>query len=311
MLNEEIPAEELEQFREEVLASPEYLTVKFVEEAYKKRSMEVVTDPFDLTPIIQIQKAMKAKQPFSLVRMGDGEMNILTYPEYSHTPILNRVVAEQSVNKRMHSFLTNHEELNKLAIKMRSALLNADIVGVLGLWRPRKINANDFINNDKVGLRGLSGQWRGVDYMLKLTREGLFQKKLVVSAHCYFAIVKYLDTLLNGLNSLWLITSETESVEIIKNKYPQLKIHVISQPKTPRPLKEQSPYFIAETLSQLPNKLSGELVLIGAGPWAEIYADNIKQRGGVGVDIGTGFDLIAGKMSRPVHRRVKISFDES
>lgn len=29
-----------------------------------------------------------------------------------------------------------------------------------------------------------------------------------------------------------------------------------------------------------------------------------QETGGVAVDIGSGFDLLAGKISRPVHRRV-------
>jgi hypothetical protein len=62
-----------------------------------------------------------------------------------------------------------------------------------------------------------------------------------------------------------------------------------------------SPDFLAEVASQLPQDLRGWCCLIGAGPWAEIYCSWAKQRGGVAVDIGSGFDLLAGTPSRPAH----------
>ena len=50
--------------------------------------------------------------------------------------------------------------------------------------------------------------------------------------------------------------------------------------------------------------LGGTLTLIGAGPWAEIYCDEVKKRGGVAIDIGSGFDILSGHFSRPVHGKV-------
>ena len=65
-----------------------------------------------------------------------------------------------------------------------------------------------------------------------------------------------------------------------------------------------APEFLHDVENQLPEDLQGCLCLVGAGIWSEIYCTWIRQRGGVGVDIGSGFDLLAGKVTRPVHRGV-------
>ncbi len=54
--------------------------------------------------------------------------------------------------------------------------------------------------------------------------------------------------------------------------------------------------------------MRGCFCLVGAGFWAEIYCTWIKQRGGVAIDIGSGFDLLDGTAPRPVHR--SLGFDQ-
>ena len=54
----------------------------------------------------------------------------------------------------------------------------------------------------------------------------------------------------------------------------------------------------------MPNDLRGCLCLIGAGPWAEIYCTWVKQRGGVAIDLGSGFDLLEGKVTRVMHKEI-------
>lgn len=300
-----IPKQELDTFRKNVKSQPNYLDVHYVREQYKKYCRKVVADPFDFESVAWVNKAIEKKLAMSLVRMGDGEINLLTYPKYDQTPTLNEVVARKSIDKRLHSFNTNEQGLYELSTLMETALIDADVVGVLGLWRPSgSTTVKDFLNNKNVGFRGLSGQWRGIDYMLEMACTGRLSNKLIVSAHNYLAVVQNIDILLAGLDSVWLITSETAAVKRIKQENSKLKINVINLPKSKRPLVFDSPYFLHETRKQLPNDLAGKLVLIGAGPWAEIYAYWIKQRGGIAIDIGTGFDLLAGKLSRPVHRRV-------
>jgi len=59
-----------------------------------------------------------------------------------------------------------------------------------------------------------------------------------------------------------------------------------------------------EVEAQLPEDMSGCLYLIGAGVWTEFHCTLAKQRGGVAIDVGSDFDLLAGVSSRPVHERI-------
>ena len=65
----------------------------------------------------------------------------------------------------------------------------------------------------------------------------------------------------------------------------------------------KTPDFLSTVASELPRDMRGACCLAGAGPWAEIYCSWIKQRG-VAVDLGSGFDLLAGQATRPGHRRL-------
>ena len=53
---------------------------------------------------------------------------------------------------------------------------------------------------------------------------------------------------------------------------------------------------------ELGKDLIGVLCLIGARPWAEFYCTWVKERGGVAVDIGSAFDLLAGTPIRSFHQ---------
>lgn len=53
--------------------------------------------------------------------------------------------------------------------------------------------------------------------------------------------------------------------------------------------------------------MRGALCLVGAGFWSEIYCAWIKQRGGVAVDIGSGFNLLDGGAPRPIHKALGLN----
>ena len=66
------------------------------------------------------------------------------------------------------------------------------------------------------------------------------------------------------------------------------------------------PTFLANIDAAIPAEAPGCLYLVGAGPWAELYCSWIRQRGGIGIDVGSGLDLLAGARTRPVHRELGV-----
>lgn len=90
-------------------------------------------------------------------------------------------------------------------------------------------------------------------------------------------------------------------------KYPESEFEHVAVGKSRDPGHPDAaiaPEFLLEVENALSRDLRGCLCLVGAGVWAEIYCTWIKRNGGVGVDIGSGFDLLAGKATRPIHQSV-------
>lgn len=117
-------------------------------------------------------------------------------------------------------------------------------------------------------------------------------------------MLEHLDRIFAAAKSVLLITSYAAASELLKDRFPQKAIEtiLIGQPRDEQTPLQDAPRFLQSVAEALPDDLSGWCCLVGAGIWAEIYCTWIKQRGGVAVDIGSGFDLLCGETSRPVHR---------
>ena len=244
---------------------------------------------------------------YSVIRLGDGEMDLLSFGAYPDTPTINRCSASATI--RRHGGSCGDDELwvSVLREMMMSAVLQADVVGVLGLWRPRPMgDVEQYIKRLRSQVRGYSGYWRGIDYMLRIARAGGLRNKTLASAHLYFGLLPHLEEILADAERILLITDRASVAEGLRRKHPGRDIQYISAAKPADNRPTEGPRFLQETAAQLPRDLRGCCGLVGAGPWAEVYCTWIKQRGGVGLDLGSGFDLLAGTVSRPIHRHLEL-----
>ena len=138
--------------------------------------------------------------------------------------------------------------------------------------------------------------------MLNLANKGIFRNALIASAHLYFSVVQNLSEIMLCANKVFIFSDRKSVADKLIKKYQNSSIEYIQVGKqTDLPLGEK-PGFLVTVNSMLPQDMTGTLSLIGAGPWAEIYITWIKQKGGVAVDIGSGFDLLDGQVTRPIHR---------
>jgi hypothetical protein len=130
----------------------------------------------------------------------------------------------------------------------------------------------------------------------------------LASAHLHFGILSHLPDLFAKAERVLLVSNRSEAMDALMRQYPGHRIDRIAVGTGRRPF-PAAPHFLGIVEAALPRDLRGCLCLVGAGPWAEIYCGWLKQRGGVGVDLGSGFDLLAGKITRPVHRSLGLSED--
>jgi hypothetical protein len=266
---------------------------------------------------------LHAKQPFSVVRIGDGEANLLTYDLYPNTPVLDRTSARAIIAMQQDTFAANEDWLVRLREQLLESIHSADIIGVRGVDRWSQMIAANQMTKDQIvnGLhknpRGFSGIFRSEYYMLSLAKQSLLAGKTVTSAHLYFGLLKNIRRLLEAVDKVILITDRITLAALLAPAAPQAKIITIPvgvaaedghQTKTQRIPPLQDPTFLETTrhlLDQLGPELKGALCLIGAGPWAELYCTHAKRLGAVAIDLGSGMDLLCGVTTRPVHRIVQ------
>ena len=300
-----VPDAEIQRVADAMRAKPEYYDVQYVADRYRSFGLIVLPDPFSKDVIMPIVGALENGLPFSVIRLGDGETDILTLDAYAGTANLDRHAFAVTAAKHFVPAISE-ASMQALSRGLRAAVEAADMVGVLGLWRARPAILEESVAGLFRHPRGPLGQWRGMDYLLALADTGVLQGKVVASAHLYFSMLEHLDRLVAAAQDILCLTSEGDAVDLLRQRYPEKRIahHVVGDDKEGKVDPDGLPVFMRSVQAALRDDLSGHLCLIGAGPWAEIYCTWIKQRGGVAVDMGSAFDLIAGRKRRLVQRNL-------
>ena len=137
-----VPENEIEIFIELIKSRPHLFDENYITKSFVHHAKTVIQDPFSEEIIQQISNCINRKIPMSVIRLGDGEMNLLTFTQYPSLPELSYITAKESINKREHSFKVNKTWLFLFEQMMFTALKEADVVGVLGMWRPNLIDAD-------------------------------------------------------------------------------------------------------------------------------------------------------------------------
>lgn len=297
-----IPQSEFDEFSQSVQSHPEYLDTEYVIDKYRQYGLDSIPDPFGAEIMSPIKQALSTGKPLSVIRIGDGETNLLSYGAYPETPFLNHAVVKQIIAMQKDHFKVDPFWMIILRDLMMGALLQADIIGVIGLWRLDIPSTEDIVQRFLKDNRGICGHWRAVDFMLSLAGRGVLRNKTLASAHLYFSVVENLQDILLLTDKVFIISNREQVVEKLTKRYPSVDFECIAVGTSTNGSLPDKPDFLFSTHAALPVDMSGSLSLLGAGPWTEIYCAWIKQRGGVAVDIGSGFDLLDGELTRPIHR---------
>ena len=181
---EDIPASEIELFCQQVRAHASYWDPGYIRKTYRKAGARVTSSPFRADALAPIITALERRTPFSAIRIGHGEANILAYAVFSDTPNLDGFAFERSVAQNPDSFKIGTLWMSILQEMMLSSILQADMVGVIGLWRfghrspPERLDEylKHFASHrDLDGLR--IGQFTGLQTIMRLASQGILKEK--------------------------------------------------------------------------------------------------------------------------------------
>lgn len=307
-----MPEAELEKAADLLFADEKLYDVAETVASYKALGLKVIRSPDTDKLARYAREALANRKPFSAIRVSDGEFCVLAYGEFEDTPTLDRFIAVLSLAKQSDSFDLGELWLMTIREMMVGSIAGADIVGVSGFWNEDGPTRGFRRDPDKMrrafesGPRGLYGDWKGRTYMPRLAQAGYLDGKIIASNHFYLSFLSSLPRLVKNAVSVMLMTGHAALLPAFRARFPDTEVTLlkIGNASDPRREKAKHPYFLQDYQEAMPKDLTGVLCLVGGGPWSLIYCSWIKQRGGVALDIGSGFDLLAGKITRSTHRRI-------
>jgi hypothetical protein len=301
---------DLARLADELQSNRQIYDLEWFQSALSRQGHKVIADPAAYDLICLIEQALYEGRPYSVIRLGDGEANLMTYGgAQSATPDLDRQAAIQIVRLQADRFVPSPELLLALRASLEQSVLAADIVGVLGLWTQIPVLVETALTKLRSDPRGISGQIRARYLALGLP-DLLPQSVVFASAHLYVGVLLNLERLLAAAERVVCITGRDAAVAKLRSRRPDVVIEHIAVGSDPICDENipSTPGFLDRVRDALPGNAHGVLHLVGSGPWSEIYCQWIKERGGVGIDLGSGFDLLAGISTRPVHRHLPALF---
>ena len=258
-------------------------------------------------PVIvrQVEKLLQTRTSASLLRIGDGEGNALALTQ----PNVRKVDLDGFALKfsRTVGISISEEQAFRFCWALRVAIEDADIIGVRSIDpEPRgpelELIARHINRGRQYEALGILGARRFLQHMVS---DGRLRSKILTSAWIHLGLVTHIDELLRAAERVMIIAGRVELQRASEERLGHKLVEFIAVPgEGGRPADRPSTHYeihggIADRLRT--DDLGGTLVLVGAGMLGKIYCHAAKQGGAVALDMGSAFDILAGKATRPVH----------
>ena len=270
----------------------------------------------DKSPVSAIQLSKKLieriqnKTPTSLVRLGDGEGMFLEYPEQFKNWQENDKEHSQRIwwGDIKFSKLDN----NYITSNFFDAVRNADILGIPTL----AVMVQATANVEGIAQNPTHRGWRAIHH--HIARKEFLDSKpsaaILTSWHCHNDL-EFWDLyrfILTNVQSLTIITCHTEIGKVIQDKFGIRSVRVVAIPSEHRHShnfntheadNSHFPDYFYKILATLTVE-TGEVFLVAAGFLGKIYCNEIKKKGGIGIDIGSIADKWMGYSTRGEHEYI-------
>jgi len=223
----------------------------------------------------RINWSINNDEPFSLVRIGDGEARLIGYPEYCSWQDLS-----WSLNYWYGPYKPTKEDALMLKADLIMACKNAD---VLGLPSVEQTGKNKFYK---------------MLYHLVRVHSLAQHDTCHCGVHRWLLSEGYLHDILFNLPMITLVTCRNVNRIFLDDLNIDIVrwIDVPVEAQTGTPTRRHYPDRHVEVVRELADAFG--IVLVGAGPNGKVYCDTAKAAGAVALDIGSVFDFWAGVPSR-------------
>ncbi len=264
----------------------------------------------DITQKINhLVKLVSKKQAFSLIRLGDGEGNILFWGKYYNE---YNYLANESIKKIFALMFGNKKFINtdykKIYREILTAVFDSDIIGLPTYEQVNNIYKKvDSSVCEELDVRGFTGYLSILDILL--SEKDILKKKIIVNSHIHIDIGKHIETILNNTTQLSVITCYPELLDLFVQKFDVkkgLNLNIPPQAVNIRKTPNQNhfPDVYNAIIKQIESAdLRGMLFLVGAGILGKIYCSKIKKAGGMAIDVGSMMDVWMGESVRGYQNR--------
>lgn len=235
----------------------------------------------DIEPLIRAKWAAKA--PFSLIRIGDGELSVLQYPNVPAVRI--QYVFQRAMSDRPYT----DAEVGDVRAGMVQAVNSADVVGMYDSYEANELCV---VHEEMLSDAGLG--WMTACHP---------------NVHIYMQSTGVLDRLLKIAQRVTLITGR-DVLDQFKDAYPHITAnqHLIPVERQYALNGDNRDQHYPDAYERIKDRLRPDgpchLYLIGAGLLAKEYCSVVKSRGGFALDIGSVFDYWANVPTREGKRAI-------
>jgi glycosyltransferase GT-like protein len=258
-------------------------------------------------PVIagRMKRALELGEPLSLVRVGNGEGNAVSLVEQPTSDLIFQGFDFEFVSQNGLSI--GVDEAVPFSKKVVDAIKSADIQ----CYRIDRFD-EDAGARYYLGKSDLSPAF-GIIYARALFYRQLCaeQGKWFSNAWIHFDLIDHLDALFDSASKVYVVTGRQELEGKFRKRLGsrlQRFAHVPVQGLIP-PSRSHSHFALFEEMRSLIRReaSAGTLMLIGAGLFGKIYCQDARSCGAVAIDMGSAFDLLAGHVTRPVHRQIDLA----
>lgn len=247
----------------------------------------------------RMSTVISERQPFSLIRLGDGEGNLLPYrTEWASHCAIDFATTRRAWWGQAAAIDGEYDMLQEMLIR---AIDGADIIGIPEVHRL----ANSMALNKN--LRGLLASH---DFLAaKLAHDpSWFDGRIITSCHVHQSLAYwgFWDLLIPKMREVSVITCHSALGEILSRRYG---VAVISEYLLPpeakfstvfgrSPMMRHFPERFQELMAELGALRNPGIVLVAGGILGKAYGECIRANGGVAIDIGSFADHLCGHMTR-------------
>ena len=258
-----------------------------------------------------LRKLICDRRPTSLIRLGDGEGNVLASLDCGEYEVLYALGTHRLLDLMFGGRKFSKPEIEEITVGLRRAVLDADILAIPDTARisfcHKGATAQLAAGRDTVDVRGVVGTLNAVRLTRHLLQAGGRVPDLVTNCYVHVQLMDAYPDVLHGLPFLGIISCYHDIGELLRRRFaidgdvivyniPEQAVNIGRQPDI-----EHFPTVYNRVLHDLDVPFSGAVFLVAAGILGKIYCSHIKSKGGIAIDIGSVADVWVGKGTRPYH----------